>query len=185
MKSIPAMNRISYILIVIVFPLLISACTSAVGVRNPDYIKKISTIAVLNFTGPDNFREMASGAFARSVKDLKVVGVYLPHQIREFLDEKGMKNVSPTDPEARKILVSLLKIDAIVNGQVVSYMNTRQRTSGNLELIIRLTDAETDTQIYSAAVRTDVSGALTGDDSELIEAAVEGIIADIKDQFNL
>ena len=114
-----------------------------------------------------------------------MVGVYLPHQVREFLDEKGLRNIAPTEAEARKLLVSLLKVDALVNGQVVSYQNTRQRTSGNIELIIRLTDAETDMQIYSAAVRTDVSGILTGEDSELIEAATESIIADIKDQFGL
>ena len=185
MNPMTIRKSVSGFIILFIFSFLITACTSAIGVRNPEYIKKISTIAVLNFTGPENFREMAASAFARSVKDLKVVGVYLPHQIREFLAEKGMKNVDPADAEARKLLASLLKVDAIVNGQIVSYMNTRQRTSGNLELIIRLTDVETDAQIYSAAVRTDVSGALTGEDSELIEAAVDAIIADIKNQFDL
>lgn len=185
MKYSQSKKIISSMFILILISIAVLACTSAIGVRNPDYIKKISTIAVLNFAGPENFREMAASAFARSVKDLKVVGVYMPHQVREFLDEKGMKDVSPTDARAREILASLLKVDALVSGQVVSYMNTRQRTSGNLELIIRLTDTETDAQIYSAAVRTDVSGALTGEDSELIEAAVDAIIADIKDQFNI
>ena len=45
---------------IVVVMVLLSACTSAIGFRNPDYIKKIETIAVLDFTGPENFREQAA-----------------------------------------------------------------------------------------------------------------------------
>lgn len=54
-----------------------------------------------------------------------------------------------------------LNIDALVKGQITHYKNT-PRESGNMELTVWLLDIETGQHIYSAMVRTDAAGILTG-----------------------
>ena len=92
--------------------------------------------------------------------------------------------MDPGDAAARKILADKLNIDAFFNGQVIQYNNT-YRTAGNIELTVRLTDIASDDQIYSATMRTDGAGILTGEEYEIIEASIDAIISDIKSQFNI
>ena len=58
--------------------LIISVCASAIGVRNPNYTKKIKSIAILNFTGPGDLGTQATSAFSSAVKKLDVV-VFIRH----------------------------------------------------------------------------------------------------------
>jgi len=180
-RYIDILKRISLVLIGLIY---LNSCITAIGVRNPDYEKKIRTIAVLNFSGPEKLSTLASAAFTTEVKRLKVVGVYMPHQVQRFLAEQGLTDSNPKDLAARQILAAKLNIDAIFSGQVVQYNNTN-RTAGNIEVIVRLTDIITAEQIYSATVRTDEAGILTGEENEIISAAIDSIIGDIKNQFNL
>lgn len=159
-------------------------CTKALGVRNPNYDKKIQTIAILNFSGPPELSAQASSVFTMEVKELNVVGVYMPHQVQEFLVQQGLGNIDPHEAAAREVLASKLNIDAIFSGQVIQYDNT-YRTAGNIEVIVRLTDIITGEQIYSATIRTDSAGVLTGEESEIIAVAIDSIIEDIKTQFDL
>ena len=177
-------SRIFSILFCGLLIILLLACASAIGVRNPDYSKKIKSLAVLNFTGPGELGMQATDAFGTAVKELNVVSVYMPYQINEFMARQGLKDMDPADPAARKILSDKLNIDAFINGQVVQYNNT-YRTAGNLEVIIRLTDISSGEQIYSAAVRTDDAGILSGEEYEIIEASIDAIISDIKSQFDI
>jgi hypothetical protein len=164
--------------------IIVLGCTSAIGVRNPNYDKKIKNIAILDFTGPGDLGQLATEAFIKSVNKLDVVGVYQPYQIREFLQQQGLREMDPGDLAARKLLAEKLKIDAFFGGQVIQYNNTR-RTAGNIELTVRLTDIENAGQIYSATVRTDGAGILTGEEYEIIEASIDAIISDIKSQFSI
>ena len=164
--------------------IIILGCTSAIGVRNPNYNKKVKNIAILDFTGPGNLGQLATEAFIKSVNKLDVVGVYQPYQVREFLQQQGLREMDPGDLAARKLLAEKLKIDAFFGGQVIQYNNTR-RTAGNIEVTVRLTDIENGGQIYSATVRTDGAGILTGEEYEIIDASIDAIISDIKSQFNI
>ena len=177
-------SLLKHILLFIVLLVFFSACVKAIGVRNPGYTKKLKNIAILEFSGPDYLKEQTTKAFIQAIKNLGVVGIYLPHQVSEFLQGQGLNDSEPTDPAARKILSEKLRIDALMNGQVIHYDNT-YRTDGNIELIVRLTDIETEEQIYSASVRSDGGGILSGDISEVIATAIESIIADIESQFDL
>jgi hypothetical protein len=173
-----------FLFLMLLSMLQVNSCTRALGVRNPDYNKKIETIAVLNFTGSQRLSAAATATFVQEAKRLNVVGVYMPHQVKTFLAEQGLSDAAPKDSASRAILASKLKIDAFMSGYIVQYENT-SRQSGNLELTVRLTDIHSDQQIYSATVRTDHAGILTGEEQELITAAIDSIIDDIKKQFDL
>ena len=175
-------SLIKYISVISI--IIILGCASAIGVRNPNYNKKIKTIAILEFAGPGELGRQATSAFTESVRELNVVGVYLPHQIQEFMRQEGLQDMDPQDAAARKILAEKLKIDAFFNGQVIQYNNT-YRTAGNIEVIVRLSDIANGEQIYSATMRTDGAGILTGEEYEIIDASIDAIISDIKSQFDL
>jgi hypothetical protein len=162
----------------------ILSCSSAIGIRNPNYSKKIENIGLLQFSGPAELAAQATSVFHAEIKRITKVRIYQAYQMKEFLQENGLPDIKLTDAAARKILQDKLGIDALLSGQIVQYNNTA-RTAGNIETTVWLTDIEDNKQIYSASVRSDDAGILSGENYEIIEANMDAIVSDIKSQFNL
>ena len=175
---------IRFLLIMLMF-VAVSACSTASSERTSMIgIKSAKNVAVVWFNGPENLRLEITDRFTAALKDLGRFAVYNPAQINEFMHTQNLQTDVLNNAETRRRLRETLEIDGIFTGEFITYKGSNpRRTADHIQLTVRMISTESGLISYSGQAKSDMSGLLTGDQSEVIEAVVDMLIRDIKAKF--
>jgi len=165
--------------------LLIAGCSTATSARSSMIgVKSAKRIAVVMFRGPEKLREQTTTIFTSELSNLDKFEIYDAARIQEFMDLNQLDPDVIGSARTRGVLRESLGIDGVFTGDFITYPNKNpKRTADNMELTVRMISTETGQVSYSAIAKSDDTGRLTGNQSEVIQAVVDMIINDISKNF--
>ncbi len=164
---------------------IISGCSTATTTRTSMIgIKSAKKVAVVLFKGPENLRGETTTQFTSALRQLRRFDLYTADQIQEFMQSKQLDPDIINSADTRRVLRETLGIDGIFTGEFITYKgNNPRRPADHMQLTIRLISTENGVVSYSSIAKSDMSGLLTGNQSEVIEAVVDMLIRDIEKKF--
>ncbi len=173
------------ILLLLLTLITISGCSTATSARTSMIgIKSAKKVAVMRFKGPENLREQITVQFTRALKSLNKFEIYNADQIQEFMESKQLDTDIVNSEETRRVLRETLEIDGVFTAEFITYKgNNPRRTADHIQITLRMVSTENGRVSYSSIAKSDMTGLLTGDQLEVIEAVVDMLIKDVQDKF--
>jgi len=161
------------------------ACSTATTARTSMIgIKSAKKVAVILFKGPEKLRSETTTHFTSALRNLQRFELFTADQIQEFMQSKQLDPDIVNSADTRRVLRETLGIDGVFTGEFITYKGSNpRRTADHMQLTIRLISTENGGVSYSSIAKSDMSGLLTGNQSEVIEAVVDMLIRDIEKKF--
>lgn len=184
-STIVFIENLTFIAAAFMILVILSGCATATSARSSMIgIKSAKRIAVVMFRGPEKLREPTTTEFTRELSDLDKFEIYDAARIQEFMDLNQLDPDIISSAKTREMLRESLELDGAFTGDIITYPNKNpKRTTENMELTVRMISLETGQVSYSAIAKSDETGRLTGNQSEVIQAVVDMIINDISKKF--